>query len=88
LSKLNGTVDGKKQYNVKVVSTVDRNGNNVYSTVGDDGRWHTYARVKVYLSNGKETRDATLVEAKGKEKEVKIPKDGIELLLPIGLQSN
>lgn len=88
LSKLNGTVHDKKQYNVKVVSTVDRNGNNVYSTVGDDGRWHTYARVKVYLSNGKETRDATLVEAKGKEKQVKIPKDGIELLLPIGLQSN
>lgn len=88
LSKLNGTVYDKKQYNVKVVSTVDRNGNNVYSTVGDDGRWHTYARVKVYLSNGKETRDATLVEARGKEKQVKIPKDGIELLLPIGLQSN
>lgn len=88
LSKLNGTVHDKKQYNIKVVSTVDRNGNNVYSTVGDDGRWHTYARVKVYLSNGKETRDATLVEAKGKEKQVKIPKDGIELLLPIGLQSN
>ena len=88
LSKLNGSVYNKKQYNIKVVSTVDRNGNNVYSTVGDDGRWHTYARVKVYLSDGKETRDATLVEAKGKEKQIKIPKGGIELLLPIGLQSN
>ena len=89
LSKLNGIVDNKgKQYNVKVVSTVDRNGNNVYSMVGDDGRWHTYARVKVYLSNGENTIEKTLVEAKGKEKEIKVLKTGLELLLPIGLQSN
>ena len=88
LSKLNGIVSGKKQYNVKVVSTPDKNGNNVYSMVGDDGRWHTYARVKVYLSSGEDTIEKTLVEANGKEEEIKIPKSGKELLLPIGLQSN
>lgn len=88
LSKLNGTVHDKKQYNVKVVSTVDRNGNNIYPIAGDDNRWHVYARVKVYLSNGENTIEKTLVEAKGKEKAIKIPKTGIELLLPIGLQSN
>ena len=87
LSKLNGIVSGKKQYNVKV-STPDKNGNNVYSMVGDDGRWHTYARVKVYLSSGEDTIEKTLVEANGKEEEIKIPKSGKELLLPIGLQSN
>ena len=56
--------------------------------VGDDGRWHTYARVKVYLSSGQDTIEKTLVEANGKDKKIKIEKSGIELLLPVGLQSN
>ena len=85
LAKLNG----KDGYYVKVVPTTDKYGNNVYPMVGDDNRWHTYARVRVYLSDGKDKTDkATLVEGKRNEGLVKMPKEGIELLLPIGLQSN
>ena len=84
LAKLNG----KNGFYVKVVPTTDKNGNNMYPMVGNDNRWHTYARMRVYLSDGKDTKPATLVEGKRNEGLVKMPKEGIELLLPIGLQSN
>lgn len=85
--------NGDKGYYVKVVPTVDKNGNNTYNMIGDDNKWHTYARLKVYLSNGTNTRDnvtlANKEESSGsKFTEVKMQKNGIELLLPIGLQSN
>lgn len=44
--------DQKKQYGIKVVPVEDGNHNNVYGMVGDDGRWHTYALVRVYISDG------------------------------------
>ncbi|MEE3413795.1 MAG: hypothetical protein VZR53_00300 [Prevotella sp.] len=69
--------NGDKGYYVKVVPTVDKNGNNTYNMIGDDNRWHTYARVKVYLSNGTNTRDGVKLadgeESSGnKFKEVKM----------------
>lgn len=81
-------VNGKKGFYVKAVPTVDKNGNNIYSMIGDDNKWHTYARVKIYLSDGNKTTPQTLVESKTGAKGVKMEKDGIELLLPIGLESN
>jgi hypothetical protein len=80
--------NGKKGFYVKAVPVVDKNGNNVYSMVGDDNKWHTYTRVKVYLSDGNKTTSQTLVGSKNGVKGVKMEKDGIELLLPIGLESN
>jgi hypothetical protein len=80
--------NGKKGFYVKAVPVVDKNGNNVYSMVGDDNKWHTYTRVKVYLSDGNKTTSQTLVGSKTGVKGVKMEKDGIELLLPIGLESN
>ena len=80
--------NGKKGFYVKAVPTVDKNGNNIYSMVGDDNKWHTYARMKIYLSDGNKTTSQTLVGSKPGTKGTKIEKDGIELLLPIGLQSN
>ena len=80
--------NGKKGFYVKAVPVVDKNGNNVYPMVGDDNKWHTYARVKVYLSDGNKTTSQTLVGSKTGVKGVKMEKDGIELLLPIGLESN
>ena len=80
--------NGKKGFYVKAVPVVDKNGNNVYPMVGDDNKWHTYARVKVYLSDGNKTIPQTLVGGKNGVKGVKMEKDGIELLLPIGLESN
>lgn len=81
--------NGEGGFSVKVVSISDKNGNNVYPMVGDDNKWHVYTRVKVYLSNGKDTKKTTLVSAdKDNNNSVVIPKDGMELLLPVGLQSN
>jgi hypothetical protein len=80
--------NGKKGFYVKAVPVVDKNGNNIYPMVGDDNKWHTYARVKVYLSDGNKTTPQTLVGSKNGVKGVKMEKDGIELLLPIGLESN
>lgn len=80
--------NGKKGFYVKAVPVVDKNGNNIYPMVGDDNKWHTYARVKVYLSDGSKTTSQTLVGSKTGVKGVKMEKDGIELLLPIGLESN
>jgi len=77
--------NGKKGFYVKAVPTVDKNGNNIYSMVGDDNKWHTYARMKIYLSDGNKTTSQTLVGSKPGTKGTKIEKDGIELLLPIGL---
>ena len=74
-------LNGKDGCYVKVVATTDKNGKNMYPMVGDDGKWHTYARVRVYMSNGKDAKQKTLGN-------VTIPKEGKELLLPIGLRSN
>ena len=57
--------------------------------VGDDGRWHTYARVRVYMSNGKNTTPAgTDVSTSDTEKSRHIPKEGRSMALEIGLHSN
>lgn len=76
-------------YRLKVVPESDKDGNNTYSMVGDDGRWHTYARVRVYMSNGKNTTAAgTDVSTSDTEKSRHIPKEGRSMALEIGLQSN
>ena len=76
-------------YRLKVVPEPDKNGNNTYSMVGDDGRWHTYARVRVYMSNGKNTTPAgTDVSTSDTEKSRHIPKEGRTMALEIGLHSN
>ena len=83
--------NGEGGFSVKVVPISDKNGNNVYPMVGDDNKWHVYTRVKVYLSNGKDTKKTTLVSADKNikdDKGVVISKDGMEMLLPVGLQSN
>lgn len=75
-------VNGEKGYYVKVVPMPNKNHHNIYSMVGDDRKWHTYSRVKVYLSNGRDTRNVDLGNG------FTMPKTGIDLVLPIGLQSN
>lgn len=47
------TQKNKGEFRLKVVPVSDENGNNIYGMVGEDNRWHTYARVRVYLSDGK-----------------------------------
>lgn len=81
----------KTGFRVKVVPVSDDNGNNTYSMVGDDGRWHTYARVKVYLSDGKkDTKDGGGKNFKNQKGNptYDIPKYGREMMLEVGLHSN
>lgn len=81
----------KTGYRVKVVPVPDDNGNNTYSMVGDDGRWHTYARVKVYLSDGKKDTKAgggQNFKNKSGDPTYDIPKQGREMMLEVGLHSN
>ena len=75
---------------LKVVQTVDENGNNVYGMVGDDNRWHTYALVRVYVSDKEgKTYDAGNVNKNEKNKQSHdIPKHGRLMALEIGLHSN
>lgn len=75
-------------YRLKVVPITDEHGNNTYSMVGDDGRWHTYARMRVYMSNGKETKDAGAKRTSGGNMRSDIPKEGKEMVLEVGLRSN
>lgn len=70
------------QYRLKVVPYTDDNGNNIYGIVGEDNRWHTYARVKVYMSDG-----AKKTKKSGEGKHA-IPEKGKDMLLEIGLHSN
>ena len=65
--------------------------------VGDDNKWHTYALVRVYMSNGKTTKDAgnlrslSRVDETGKRgwhNEYDIPSSGRLMGLEIGLNSN
>ena len=72
-------------YRLKVVPVPDDNGNNVYGMVGDDGKWHTYARVRVYMSNGSKTMDAG---SRKNGRKSDIPVEGREMLLDVGLHSN
>lgn len=75
-------------YRLKVVPITDEHGNNTYSMVGDDGRWHTYARMRVYMSNGKDTKDAGAKRTSGSNMRSDIPKEGKEMVLEVGLRSN
>lgn len=78
---------------VKVVPMPDENNKNVYCIFGSDNRWHTYARVRVYISDGKETYN-TSGKYKFKNKnnedahESWIPAGGRDMLLEVGLRSN
>ena len=79
---------GNEQYKLKVVPVTDENGNNTYNMVGDDNRWHTYALVRAYMSDGKQTKDggkATTINGKQKHD---IPKEGTLMVLDVGLKSN
>ena len=78
----------KGEFRLKVVPITDENNNNVYSMVGEDGKWHTYARVRVYMSNGTTTTDAGTSHIVGKKKEHDIPTHGREMVLEVGLHSN
>ena len=81
-------------FRLKVVPVPDDNGNNVYGMVGDDGRWHTYARVRVYMSNGSKTMSAgTRMQIKNQKTKkytegTPITEEGREMLLEVGLHSN
>ena len=89
-------VDGIKQwlksdtegYKLKVVPVVDEKGNNIYGMVGDDNRWHTYARVRVYMSDGTKVKDAGTKRTTNKKTKSDIPREGKEMVLEVGLQSN
>lgn len=73
-------------YKLKVVPEKDKNGHNTYGIVGSDGRWHTYARVRVYMSDGKKS---TLPVADRSDSSKKlIPQEGKVMLLEVGLKSN
>ena len=76
-------------FRLKVVQANDENDNNVYSFIGDDNRWHTYALVRVYMSDGKtKTRDAGNSRIVDKKKVHDIPKEGVLMGLEVGLRSN
>jgi hypothetical protein len=76
-------------FRLKVVQANDDNDNNVYSFIGDDNRWHTYALVRVYMSDGKtKTRDAGNSRIVDKKKVHDIPKEGVLMGLEVGLRSN
>ena len=82
-----GKNDVAKGFRLKVVPTTDNNGNNTYNMIGDDNRWHTYALVRVYMSNGKDTVAAgTDNSEKGISRD--IPKEGRLMALEVGLRSN
>lgn len=73
-------------YKLKVVPEKDKNGNNTYGIVGSDGRWHTYARVRVYMSDGKKST-LPVVDRSDRGKKL-IPAEGKVMLLEVGLKSN
>ena len=79
----------KVGFRLKVVPVTDENGNNTYNMVGDDGRWHTYARVRVYMSDGKkDTKSAGNSHKEDKKTVYDIPKEGRDMALEVGLHSN
>ena len=83
------TRNKNKEYRLKVVPTSDENDNNVYGMVGDDGKWHTYALVRVYMSDGKkDTTGAGRRNEDGKKITYDIPEEGRLMALEVGLQSN
>lgn len=83
---LNWNKSNGYDYKLKVVPEKDKNGNNTYGVVGSDGRWHTYARVRVYMSDGKKS---TLPVADRSDNSKKfIPAEGKVMLLEVGLKSN
>lgn len=77
-NQLRNSLNSSESRRVKVVLLPDENGNNVYGMVGDDNRWHTYARVRVYVSKG----DGKT----GKTNDV--PSSGKDMVLEVGLRSN
>ena len=78
----------KSGFRLKVVPITDENNNNIYGMVGDDGKWHTYARMRVYMSNGKETISAGAKRNVDEKVVSDIPTEGKEMLLEVGLHSN
>ena len=90
------TLKDKKNYKLKVVPVTDNNGNNVYGMVGDDNKWHTYARVRVYISDGisktlygGKQRKYKIEGSKTGETEERydIPNKGVDMMLEVGLHS-
>ena len=78
------TKNKKGGFRVKVVPVSDERDNNVYGMVGEDGRWHTYALVRVYMSDGKDVKN---VNVEGGKK-YNIPAEGRLMALEIGMRSN
>lgn len=75
-------------FRLKIVPVVDEHGNNVYGMVGNDNKWHTYTRVRVYMSDGKKVKDAGTKRVVGNHMKSDIPREGREMVLEVGLQSN
>ena len=90
LRKVSAVPENKKEgYRVKVVAATDKNGYNTYSFVGDDNKWHTYALVRVYMSNGKETKGVGNKRYDGNNKILyDVPQEGKLMALEVGLHSN
>ena len=90
LRKVSAVPENKKEgYKVKVVAATDKNGYNTYSFVGDDNKWHTYALVRVYMSNGKETKGVGNKRYDSNNKILyDVPQEGKLMALEVGLHSN